>query len=339
MAAAQPLWSFGDSITYGYPFGLSSGYPVAVGRALGRRALNFAFPGNEAPDQADAIYSVAPTAGSLSTYMIGVNDADRGDLPADQALFTSCLLAQTAWLAIDNAEIVRGLDARFAFDSNWGPSQRFFLGMSTLVEGATFQVELTGDTVYVAFIQLYGPEASKGQALGLCAVDVDGVPMAAFPTATAVAQGSAAIGPSSYQAPGLLRISGLKPGSHILTGRITGGLVFVDWAWGNGQARQASGMRPCLLLGTPTRLSPNAYQQHGSLAATLDYGRMIGQVAATLQADGLDVWVVDTCSVIDPLADLIDDGVHPSLVGQAKLAQAFIAAAGPGTGEIARSGS
>lgn len=316
------LHAFGDSITLGTGASApAAGYLQLWAAAQGYSITNHAVSGAQCGDQAGAVYGISPGQSSVSSYMIGVNDQTHHGLnPVNLACFKADLMAQAAWLALDNSAIKRG--ASFVYGgSGWNTATAFgSMGKYTDTQGDYYEVTLSGEVLYLATIQQTG---SDGQEQ----ISIDGEDYGTFPVAPS-SPITTTIG-ITYM-PKLYRFGGLDSGRHTIrvvktNQTMAGSRIYSGWAWGSAALSKLRA--PKLYLFTPTPETAAGYASAGgSLLATQAYRNAVISVQRQLAADGLNVVLVDAFSAINTAMDIGSDGIHPNDSGHLNIA-AFGAAA------------
>ncbi|HET6890485.1 MAG TPA: SGNH/GDSL hydrolase family protein [Pyrinomonadaceae bacterium] len=300
--------AFGDSITDGTgASGEASKWRNVLGTALGVSITSFAHGGDMVGDQTNEVYSVQPVAGDVSLISLGVNDQRiYGANTVKQAYFRDGLRNHIAWLALGSKQTARSVGGEAGVWSNTGI---LGIGRASTSVGSTKTFTLEGTAVYVSLIL-----ADSAGANGPYEISIDGGSPQSF--------NSNAPGVTSYNGypynERLHRFAGLSSGTHTLQVKMTGpSNLYVQWAAGNAQT-----VKPKVFVGNV--IKANGYQWGGSEANVLAYNVDIAAVVAELAADGLDVTLVDLCSVVNPASDLHPaDGLHPADSGHAKIAEAF----------------
>lgn len=314
----------GDSITTSTgATTTANGFAQSIAAAKQYSLNMLAVSGNEAGDQAAAVYGLTPSAGFRSIYMIGVNNFRHFNLCAVNAeAYRSTVFAEAAWMAILNSDLIKGSAATYT-GSGWNVAAAWgSLGKysDTLNDYYEYSIPAGSSVIYVATTQ---QDTSTGEET----VYLNGVSQGSYLVAPAAANVTA-LG-IAYM-PKLYRIDGVDPGSsHTIriqksNASAAGSRIYSGWCWGNGMKTQCQ--YPKLVLGTPTPFTAAGYiADGGSLEATNAYRAIMLGVGAQLKADGLDVAVADAYSVINTSIDISSDGAHPNDEGHARIANCFLA--------------
>lgn len=316
------LTAFGDSITVGSgSTGGNTGYAQRVAAALGEPLDNRGISGAQVPDVAAKSYTVGPwSPGDRRIWLAGYNDMRaRGASPLGLAAIRRPLAAQLVWLALPAANRVIGQSPSAVVSSGWGatPAYGGALGRSSMTAASTWSAVVEGRVIYLGMTAMigstYGPEAE---------VSIDGMPICVARYCDSVPNQS-----GLNYAPFLARIDTGVEGAHtvVVTVRTSTGYVYVDWVGGN-----APGDRPTVYLGNCLRMPAASYGMFapfnkGSDAAVEAVNRMMGCLVCGLQADGLDVRLVDASAAFDPV-NVAADGIHPNNAGHQQIADAFLLA-------------
>jgi hypothetical protein len=303
--------AFGDSITAGYGVPVGSGYISLLSSAIGSQITNFGVSGAQAVDQAASVY----VSSGPATVLLGTNDHRLyGTDSIKRSLWGSVMAAEIAFLCLSSkvtaqqATLVSG-----SWENNtaiWGGS----MNRRSWTQGSKLSATVSGTVVYVGYTVQQGIG-------GQFQVKIDGVFQGIYQSS------GGGVGGPGY-GPKLLRFPNLSSGSHAveiecLTSGYPGGLVYVDWVAGNQQSDPKS-----VYVGNCIRMGAVGYATYTDTndANVISYCNEIASRVAELQADGLKVKLVNVNTAIDPLNDLLSDGVHPNESGHVKLKNAFLAA-------------
>lgn len=313
--------AFGDSETNpgtGASVPATTSYIPLLAAAKNYAVTNYAVSGDEAGDQATPIYALSPGPDTISTYMIAENNQRHWGLtPVNLVSYHDTMMAELAWLAINNADVIRGTNAGWIYSGSWSPTTAYGLGKNTSTNGDTATVMLSGTVIYLAMIQQDGCGGKYNVAL-------DGADKGTYDCAPASA--ITTFNGKSYM-PKLLRFNGLAPGSHtlVVTSVATTAPVnktYIDWAWGNSM--RTAGPYPKVYLGTPLPNTAAGYIANGgSLLATEAYRDIDLAITSALCADGLSVTIADGFLLINTATDISIDGTHPNDSGYQREAGAF----------------
>lgn len=333
---------YGDSITAGEVAG--QGYPWLFAMVRGDKVNNQARGGSNFADVALQAYAHTPIAGERQFIMVGANDRiHRGDNAADLQLFQQGIGALLYKLGAQKATLTAS--GACATDNVYG------FGYTCNNPGDTISFQFTGPTLALGY-RAYDMQAVGGGPLvpivGSFSVAVDGVNVGTFAT-TPVAKIASGPRYCDYSvgswpcpfAPQLLRLTGFAPGvSHtaVLTVQPnTYPAVTINWAssgLSSGAPIVALTMTRSLVAAAPSCNGNQCYTYFDQ--STAAYNSAISAATQQAAADGLNVTLVDTSAYVSPYAgadvndgDLGPDNLHPSLMGQANLAAALVAAGIP----------
>jgi lysophospholipase L1-like esterase len=321
--------NFGDSITCGYfadPVNgtgnvhSTAGYAGLLDAAIGQPSVNLCRASDQAVDMSRLwVPSVSPAATErqLYTVMIGTNDAlfcggSSGCLGNWQGALTESL----AWLALPlNDKITGNLAA--SGNGAWSPDLSF--GAGTDVNGATISFPMkqsvAGRALYVAY-RVFNPDAMN---CGTASLTIDGSVVALLNAA--VPTGQALNTPNGT--PDALFVATVPlgaVGSHTVSLSLTSATgTFFSFQWAGVASSVNPGINggPRVLVGSVPSTTSKALNQTVAV-----YNLQLTELVAQLVADGMNVQIAPTASVLDPARDLVDE-VHPNNIGHGKLAEAF----------------
>jgi lysophospholipase L1-like esterase len=303
--------AFGDSVTEGYnATSASFAWVNVLGAAIGQTIVNLGKAGDMVPDKADEVYGTSAAAGDVSLLTLGINDQRiYGSDAVKRGYFERGLLAEAVWLATGARQTGISVAAE---TGTWENTQVYGIGRCARTAGSTKTFQVAGTTIYLGYI------LQNGQA-GAFDVLIDGVSMGSFVT-------SASPPMTTYHGlsygPQALRFAGLSAGVHTVQVVVSAGdRVYVDWVAGNEQA-----VKPRVLIGTVLRAL--SYVNGGSDANVDAYNTAIASIVTALQADGLNVTLVDLHAALNITSDLDTDGLHPNNAGHGKIAAAYQSALG-----------
>lgn len=210
------------------------------------------------------------------TYRVaGVTDAN------GVALFKNIVTAVSYWITGDMVPVQH---AGWSFTGTWTnyvgthpwPAMGKYSNVSGSIASATFDDD----------VLLLGYTMADGGGMGSATVKVDGVTVGTI-SCTPPRTILLSAGHSAY-APGVFRATGFGLGAHTVTVTTTStSYVMIDWVGGLSSAS----LRMLRLLTMP-------YTVHGDSAEVNTYNGVFTQVAAQCLADGFDVGVIDTGSVV-----------------------------------------
>jgi lysophospholipase L1-like esterase len=300
--------SFGDNSGASSP---AYGYGSLLAAKLGS-LLNYSHGGDMWADQADEVLAAAVAAGDVSIIELGCND-QKWYLTdaAKRAYFRKGVQHHAAWLGLGNKIKARSNIANET--GTWEDTTLYGVGRCARTAGATSSFTVSGTSVYLSYLISNGPYGPQGAFT----VKIDGVVVGSYTTRADPAPltyNGAATGPQ------LLRFSGLTPGQHVVQVVVTqADRVYIQWAAGNEQSA-----KPKVFVCNVTR--SGTYQWGGSDANVAAYNADIAAMVGELQSDGLDVALVDICSLISPQSDLAGDSLHPNDAGHRKISDALFTA-------------
>lgn len=322
--------NFGDSLTCGfyampndgtgYVFSLE-GYAGLFDKWLGVPSENWCRQGDTAADlsrQWVPLHSTPNATGhQLYTLMIGTNDAYRYGIPPNAlSSYSQEVGAAVAWLGMPNTDKVLG-SAATQQTGTWSPDTGFGIMSSDAGASLSFTVNqsVAGRNLYLVYHVWNLPYGQAGKA----EIAVDGVVQATVDES----QNSGALLPTENgtQDTFLLQTVPLGAvGQHTVTFRSVGpGGSTVAMLWAGtpqGTYAQTDGS-PRVLLG----LVPNSPSGNQTYVAYV-YSQQLNSLIPAMNADGFNVTIVPTDTVMDVSTDFADI-LHPNSAGHAKLAAAF----------------
>lgn len=332
--------ALGDSNTKGTS-GPDTGYHwVNVVSTLGGplTATNLGVDNDQAADLSDDVLPLFPMGRSVYTIMIGSNDQRLYLTDADKLqVYKDALRAHIVYLSTPyafktlptnttgNYKVTEG-GAGWASADAW-TGVEYGRYTSTTNDSQTFTAY--GTTVYVTTITQY----SAAALTETYSISIDGVSQGSFNVAPGNNANITTANGKTY-AERCHRFSGLAAGAHTVVLTDTGGAsgnVYLEWAAGNHTqyGPYAYAMRPRVIVGQVTRQSV-AYPFGGSDANVNTYNAAIQTLVAELQADGLNVVLVNTTDAVDQdtsaSGDMNADGIHYKNEGHEKLARLFYGA-------------
>lgn len=259
-----------------------------------------ALAGSKACDQASAICSSVLGGADRAFYMIGLNDRlYYGNNAGGLALFDSILRAQATF---STHSVLACRQTGWTYSGTWSSAWSPF-GIPDTVQttqnGATASVQFSGDSFDLGYVQIDTNLSSFSMA-------VDGVPVGAQSCLPAARIKNA---PAVGFAPGVVRKSGFGPGTHtlVVTANVSSAMP-VSLSWLAQGANGSSFNFLSVPKSVPVDLAADAY--NAQMAAT----------AVALAAQGFDVHLHDTASVVDPAIDLSPLDPHPANQGHMNMA-------------------
>ncbi len=330
LAEVDSVTNFGDSITCGfyaqpndgtdYVYSLE-GYAGLFDKFVGAPATNRCRQDDEAADLSRLFVpfysSPSATGNQLYTVMIGTNNAYRNG-SADVSLnnYVRELGAALAWLALPSSDKVLASSITQR-TGTWSNDVGFGLASSDGGASLTFHVNqaVANRNLYVVYHVYYVP---YGQA-GTASISVDGVAQASVDESENSGFGPPT--PNGTFDTYFLQIVPLGAvGTHTVTFSSTGpagSVVSLLWAGvPQGNYAMVDGA-PRVLVGAITN-SPSSNQTYTAGV----YNARLRSFISSLAADGMNIVVVPTDTVLDPNTDFVDL-LHPNNAGHAKLAAAF----------------
>ena len=314
------LYTYGDSITQGALASSSSQYyPQILAKVLGYTLSNQGVNGSvlEEDGQIDAIYAQPVSTTTVATLLTGYNNHryyGTGTTRLDT--FKQALPAALAYLAIPDTNKV--FASAFSTTGSWSATTTYATttGRFTRTQGSTASTVLFGNTIYIAGTRGYTSDT------GSVSVTVDGVYRGSY-SCSGVAS---SFNDDRRYAPFMMRIGNLSNGQHSVTiTSETSGYCEINWAAGN--ANNAVDGTPAVYVGGALRQTDTQYENNsptGSIQSNRMYTEVIEGTAKLLAADGLNVVYVEAEKMFDPATMMSYDQVHPSALGHAAIADAFL---------------
>jgi hypothetical protein len=294
--------AFGDSIPTGAGASSSaSGFIGLLNTALGVAFDNAAVSTAMAIDQTAALFQRNTVSGDKSIIMFGTNDQAKYDADiTKRGWFIDAIRSYALWLGAECklANAANGV----TFAGSW--SNGFALGIyGATSAGSTATFTSNGDKVAIGTLRQYNNTSTF-------TVKVDGVVKGNYSTGGDVRTllGSA-WGTSS------ILLTGLGSGSHTVEISATSANASnpVYFHWTSNVTLKAR----VLINNIPHAVN---YTYGGSAANVDSYNAALNTLGMQLQALGLDVKVVDICSILTN-ADMADN-VHPNDSGHLKIKNA-----------------
>lgn len=320
-AGAQTISIFGDSQTEATYTASANRWRTILAGSLTQTITSYAHGGDQVGDQLPFfIARTSPGASDTSIIWLGTNHQKLGVDATKQATFKSALrsvILQRALASKTSAASFSGESGTWAGTGLWPSFGRASTGVGSI---KTFTV--TGTAIYLEML-LVKPIAAPDNG-GTYQIKIDGGPAQSFDSTADIATlNGYPYGVRSH------RWSGLSSGSHTIEVKMTGASnLYVQWAGGNAQT-----VFPKVYVANIPRMSSSTAPGMGyaawggSTANVQSYNADISATVAELQADGLNVSLVDLYSVINDTTDLhTADGLHISDAGHQKVAAAFLAA-------------
>ena len=327
-AEVDSVTNFGDSITCGFyaepndGTGLIwslEGYAGLFDKSLNLPINDVCRQGDEAADMSRlwVPFNSTPALGGnqLYTAMIGANDAYVNGVPtAWLTAYGAEVGAAFAWLAIPSADkmLANTISQRAG---TWVADVGFGLQSSTQGSSLTFSVNqaVAGENLYLVY-HVWAPGTVQG---GTASIAVDGTVQATVQAQDPGFYGTQNGTTDTYM---LTRLPLGAVGPHTVTFSSTGAVgttVGLLWAGVPQADYQTVTGAPQVLIGAITN-SPSGNQTY---AADV-YNIQLRSTVNSLAADGLNLTVVPTDTVLNPGTDFVDL-LHPNTGGHAKLAATF----------------
>ncbi|MBN8247454.1 MAG: hypothetical protein J0L84_08430, partial [Verrucomicrobia bacterium] len=273
----------------------------------------------------------------LTGYNDGRDGFGRTNQTAYQAFYRSGLRHAAAFMSIPTSGKSHAQGGVAA--GSWSPSAIFggAMGRTATADGSTLTFSnLAGRAIYIGYL------ASASNNMGSFAVTVDGQAAGVVSCTGAFGNRSARSGNTNtpippnvgllgdsriFESPLLFRVGGLADGPHTVTVTATASAFPVTILWAAGAASARTGLTPAsgpsVWIGGTLRSTASGYI-NGSDAGMAVFTQIQAEVAAELAADGLHVQHVRAGDYFDPLTAMGLDTVHPSNLGHAQIATAFL---------------
>ena len=318
------LVAFGDSITAGFDVSESANFVSLLAQGLELNPVNLGENGAGIINYAESIFGYQASEGDLLTYALGISDALHGDdggilTRADRLpLLKAMHMAEVLWLCVPAGQKRSGKQM-FDPSNTWTETTVFATSVASKTAGAVLDCgTFFGNKLflsYTAFSRTNGGDFAviiDGQSAGTfsCRAPID-------MTTTFDPYVSTAPYLQTFDVPlgdHTVQIQVLSPtgdANIVEINYIVGldGLTHSDWP-----AVFVGNLTPC----TADFISANVLSQ----PALTQFSQMIADNCKILASYGLNAFLVDTMSAIDPYSDSID-GIHPNAAGYAKLATTF----------------
>ena len=319
--------AFGDSITYGATLPSSNDrYPTVIASALGLTLFNYALPGAIACDILPLQILRNPTQSTqasapLSSLLIGSNDADFYGTGPYEPNFRACHQATLAWLAIPREyKVLPGDPAATPISGIWthqpdaADSTYGTLYNSTGSGAARFSLTTSGAPLYLWHL-------IRDSLNGTFTLTIDGVPSPTIYSTQPTHFIGSILNPDQAGF-ALIRLP-VPPGLHQVEIDVTSGTVGI-LGLGTAPTPGTASVHPTVLVGDlPLQLLSNPTATPSDQA---QYTQDIRDDLSLLQADGLDLRSIPTGQFFHATPLEMNDQVHPSILGQSHLADAFRAA-------------
>ncbi len=337
------LYAWGNSQTQG--FGLSgcdtltchpaTAWPQVFANAMGWTLNNQAFGSSDCADltykgTSISLWDLVIDSTSRNIYSHFRNDqASYGPLPYRVGYARGCIEAQTAWLAIPESQKIRGNSSKTINTEAWLGAAQNSAGSYTLTSGATKTFVVTGKTIYLATARMTGGAATR------YTVSVDGNlvydPSSRSTTFDQSMDVSGLTGSPVNESiiQNFIRVSGLTDSEHSVVYTCVAPSVvgcYIFYAAGI-KADSSSTAGPVVYSLSPIYNSFRHRIGYMNNATTSIYRDEWAQMVSELDDDGLQVIGLDATDpkVYNPTTDSQADGVHPSVIGHAHIAAAFVA--------------
>lgn len=326
--------AFGDSITKGTtgPTILANSYVELLRVEKGWTLTNAAVDGSMVPDQTSAVYSTTVSTDNYQYWIaLGANDQRVYGTGSNKLqVFQEGQAALLAFLSIPTtAKFIATDTTNITYSGIWGSSAAWsgFTGRVSQTPASTATWKASGSTLYIGTIV---QRAAGFPNIATYTITVDG----GTPTTYSSDPGFDILTVlGKTYSPRLIRIAGLSEGEHtviltVATIPDASSAVYLDWVAGSGGVptggvNKVTGSN--VYAGTILRFTNAGYVTNGgSDALVYLYNKAIKDNVALLQSDGLNISVVDASPYINPLTDLIGDGVHVNDAGNIKIKDAYL---------------
>jgi len=327
----RKLRSLGDSFTAGYRATNFYGYVDMLCAELGTTKYDSGIAGGQIVDIAYDMVDSPSNPNDIVTILPGFNDcAQFGDNDSDGRkllAYKNALSAIVAGMSIPESSLLRGTSSSISYAGTWSSTK--IDGVSsyakyTNVNGATATFNVTGDVLYVNYVQQLGNSSSFS-------VSVDGVVKATQLSAGYVSNGGAIS--SRFFESALLRVTGLGSGNHtvILTAIIPDTAFYFFLQWVSGVPSTCSPIylaHPCKENATGSANMASAGYGHYTSASHALFKQASKDIVSELNADGLNLRFVDTDSYSEVYAngEVDADNIHPNDTGHQIIYNAFLSA-------------
>ena len=298
-AAVTSFNLFGDSITGGLGVQYQTqSYGYLTAAALGQPVANdYGVSGYDIQQITKAAYAVTPSPALASMTILGANDISTVGSGYTLAQYALQQQAYAVWLGAPTDQMVPV--SGMTFTGSWITQlQGMNLKYSTGTIGNTATAHVSGTTVYLGTYVFGGLTTAFTVTIDGVLTDTQSISISAAPVFLC------------------LRYPGLTSGSHtvVITANTTGNYAVVQFIAGNGGTQF-----PFELIGnTIPRNSP-------STVASMNAG--LATMVANLQADGLEVYVVNDNAAVSESANPPEyepSLTHPNALGNFLIANAFL---------------
>jgi hypothetical protein len=342
-SASVTIHAFGNSQTQGFYPSKGCGnltchpsyaWPQIFADFMGWTLDNQAYGGSVCADltyqgTSESLWNLIIDGGSRNIYAHFRNDQSLyGPLSYRVAYARGCIEAQTAWLAIPEANKVRANSDSAVSIGTWSDIPQNSAGSLTLDLGATKAFSVTGKTVYLATARIANRDHTS------YSVSIDGN-LVSDPTSDTSTfnqdldvTGQQGLPSREDMIQNFIRVSGLADTVHkvvytCLKPSTTGCYLF--YAAGISQPNPTSA-QPVVYSLSPVSNAP--LQQTGNMnpSTTLLYHSAWLAMVSELDSDGLQIIGIDAIdpNVYNPVTQTQADGVHPNLDGFVAIASGAV---------------
>lgn len=308
----------GDSIAEGSgATSIATSWANQVAGLLGTTIVDVAHGGDMVPDAVAKMFAQNVVAGDRTWIYLRTNDQRvYGVNAAKQAYSDNGLRALLVWYATGTK--TKAINGGAESGSSWTNTVIHGVGRraTTVGDSKTFTVSAGATVAYLSALSATGSGCSyhvkkNGALIGTYASDTPG----------------AATYNGYHYNNRLHRITGVTGGDAITYEMAAPSYCYIEWFADNNQS-----VKPKVFVGTTIKASPAAgcgYSQWGgSLANVQSYNASLTTIVSELQADGLDITLMDFYSALNdsitqPGGDLHAgspcDGIHPTQSGHDKM--------------------
>ena len=305
----------GDSITVGYGVTAAQRYATLLANNLGRPMVNRAKNGDMAADQGQKAIAVKRPLGDIATLMVGVND---------QRIYQASVVKRGYYIAylrrliLDATATVRktGRSTAIAKSGTWSNTVVNNFGVTTTQKGAKATATVSGTAVYIGTII-----QNHAVAKGVAQVRIDGVLKGTI-TSDGTGDGGMTTANGLSYGPAAFRFGGLSSGNHKVELTVTsanGQNFRLDYIAGNANQ---TGVKT--FVSNVIRMNAYGYKKYGGSDSSVSaFNTDIATLMSALAGDGLQAYLVNNWSQINPATHLLTDGIHPNAAGHVRLYNAF----------------
>ncbi|PDT39803.1 hypothetical protein CO656_19250 [Sinorhizobium sp. FG01] len=305
----------GDSITVGHGVTTAQRYATLLSTNLGRPMVNRAKNGDMSADQGQKAISVKRASGDIATIMVGVNDQR---IYQASSIKRGYYIAFLRRLILDATATVRktGRSTSIAKTGTWSNTVVNTFGVTTTQNGAKATAWVSGTAVYIGTIIQNHPAAK-----GVAQVRIDGV-LKGTVTCDGTGDGGMTTANGLPYGPAAFRFGGLSSGNHKVELTVTsanGQNFRLDYIAGN---TNQTGVKT--FVSNVIRMNAYGYKKYGGSDSSVSaFNTDIATMISQLSGDGLQAYLVNNWSAINPATHLLTDGIHPNRAGHVALYNTF----------------